>query len=132
MLRQFHRGYCRYDRQLVAPIFDRPDCFRADRIRLGDIDGSGTTDLVYVRQDGARVWHNDLPQKFETRTTLDIEGNTLEVRDARNNVAETNTFAPGGLQLKTHSVDAGARLALPNVLGNPLRAWDNRPCNLAA
>ncbi|MCY0993949.1 RHS repeat-associated core domain-containing protein [Nannocystis sp. ILAH1] len=69
---------------------------------------------------------NDVPQKFETRTKLDIEGNTLEVKDARNNVAETNTFAPGGLQLKTHSVDAGTRLALPNVLGNPLRAWDNR------
>ncbi|WP_434422040.1 SpvB/TcaC N-terminal domain-containing protein [Nannocystis pusilla] len=69
---------------------------------------------------------NDDPQKFETRTTLDIEGNTLVVEDARGNTAETNTFAPGGLQLKTLSVDAGTRLALPNALGNPLRAWDNR------
>ncbi|MDC0721963.1 SpvB/TcaC N-terminal domain-containing protein [Nannocystis bainbridge] len=69
---------------------------------------------------------NDDPLKFETRTNLDIEGNTLEVEDARGNTAETNTFAPGGLQLKTHSLDAGTRLALPNALGAPLRAWDSR------
>ncbi|MCY1056207.1 SpvB/TcaC N-terminal domain-containing protein [Nannocystis sp. SCPEA4] len=65
-------------------------------------------------------------ETFETSTTLDIEGNTLSVTDARNNTAEENLFAPGGLQLRTHSVDAGTRLALPNALGNPLRAWDNR------
>ena len=49
----------------------------------------------------------------------------LPETNIRKTIAETNTF-PDGLQLKTHSVDAGTRLALPNALGNPLRAWDNR------
>ncbi|MCY1012048.1 RHS repeat-associated core domain-containing protein [Nannocystis pusilla] len=61
-----------------------------------------------------------------TRVTLDIEGNNLVVTDANENTAETNTFAPGGLQLKTESQDAGTRWALPNALGAPLRAWDSR------
>ena len=66
------------------------------------------------------------PLLFETRLALDVEGNTLEVTDARGNTAAQTTYAPGGLQLYTDSPDAGARWALPNALGAPLRAWDER------
>jgi RHS repeat-associated protein len=60
-----------------------------------------------------------------TSVALDIEGNSLVVTDANGNTAETNTFAPDGLQLKTSSQDAGTRWALPDALGAPLRAWDS-------
>ncbi|MEV7026813.1 SpvB/TcaC N-terminal domain-containing protein, partial [Kitasatospora sp. NPDC093558] len=38
--------------------FDRPDQFDPKRIRLADIDGSGTTDLIYLHQDGVRLYFN--------------------------------------------------------------------------
>lgn len=77
------------------------------------------------------IAHNGLdglaqPILFETHVTLDIEGNPLKVRDALGIITEIDTFAPGGLQLKTESPDAGDRWALPNALGNPLRHWDSR------
>ena len=76
------------------------------------------------------IAHNGLdgvdPILFETHVKLDIEGNPLVITDANGIETETNEFAPGGLQLHTLSPDAGARWALPNALGNPLRAWDSR------
>jgi hypothetical protein len=67
-------GYGRFGRQIGmrgAPVFDRPDRFRTDRVRLGDIDGSGTTDIVYVREDGARTWRNQAGNSFSAAVHLD-------------------------------------------------------------
>lgn len=77
------------------------------------------------------IAHNGLdglaqPILFVIHVTLDIEGNPLVVTDALGIATETDTFAPGGLQLKTSSPDAGDRWALPNALGNPFRHWDSR------
>lgn len=41
-----------------APNMAPSDLFSPDRIRLADIDGSGTTDLLYVGGDGVHVWLN--------------------------------------------------------------------------
>lgn len=41
-----------------APWFDNPDQFNPVRIRLADIDGSGTTDIIYVHRDGVRLYFN--------------------------------------------------------------------------
>jgi hypothetical protein len=38
-----------------APWFDRPDQFNQQRVRLADIDGSGTTDILYLGRDGIRL-----------------------------------------------------------------------------
>ena len=35
-----------------APWFDTPDQFDQKRIRLADIDGSGVTDIIYLKDDG--------------------------------------------------------------------------------
>ncbi|HLG55465.1 MAG TPA: SpvB/TcaC N-terminal domain-containing protein [Vicinamibacterales bacterium] len=54
-------GYGRFGKQIVmdgSPWFDHPDQFDQRRIRLADIDGSGTTDLIYLGRDGARLWFN--------------------------------------------------------------------------
>jgi RHS repeat-associated protein len=41
-----------------GPRFDHPDQFDPARIRLADIDGTGTTDLIYLHRDGPRLYFN--------------------------------------------------------------------------
>lgn len=41
-----------------APRFDHPDQFDQRRIRLADIDGSGTTDILYLHRDGVQLYFN--------------------------------------------------------------------------
>jgi RHS repeat-associated protein len=54
-------GHGRFGRKVTmdnAPQFDRPDRFSQGRVRLIDVDGSGTTDVVYLGADGVRVYFN--------------------------------------------------------------------------
>lgn len=41
-----------------APAFDPPGIFDRRRLLLADIDGSGTSDLIYLAEDGARIHFN--------------------------------------------------------------------------
>ncbi len=65
-------------------------------------------------------------QTVSTRTILDIQGNVLEVIDGRGNTAETRTYGMLGQALQTQSVDAGDRRMVADVLGAPLRLFDDR------
>lgn len=47
-----------------APWFDHPDQFDPKYLRLADIDGSGTTDLIYLGKDLFRVWLNQSGNAF--------------------------------------------------------------------
>ena len=54
-------GYGRFSAKMSmehAPTFDQPDQFNPTYIRLADIDGSGTTDIVYLGEKEFRVWMN--------------------------------------------------------------------------
>ncbi len=54
-------GYGRFGAKVTmdnAPWFDHPDQFDQQRIRLADIDGSGTTDILYLHGDGVRLYFN--------------------------------------------------------------------------
>jgi RHS repeat-associated protein len=54
-------GYGRFGAKVTmdhAPQFDHPDQFDHKRIRLADIDGTGTTDLIYLHRDGIRLYFN--------------------------------------------------------------------------
>lgn len=54
-------GYGRFGAPVVmsdAPLFDTPDRFDPRNLHLADVDGSGTTDLLYVSPDGVRLWYN--------------------------------------------------------------------------
>ena len=62
----------------------------------------------------------------ETRTVLDIQGNALEVIDARGNTAEEREYGMAGQALLVDSEDAGERRSLADVVGNPLRGFDER------
>src|SRR5437764_12526214 len=54
-------GYGRFGAKVTmdnSPWFDNPDQFDQKRIRLADIDGSGTTDIIYVHRDAVRLYFN--------------------------------------------------------------------------
>ena len=56
-----NRGYGRFGAKVTmdnSPWFDNSDQFNQQRIRLADIDGSGTNDIVYVSRDGVRLYFN--------------------------------------------------------------------------
>ncbi len=41
-----------------APVFDHPDSFNPAYLRLADIDGSGTTDIIYLGKNRFSCWKN--------------------------------------------------------------------------
>ena len=54
-------GYGRFGAKVTmdnAPWFDHPDQFDQRRVRLADIDGSGTNDIIYLARDGVRLYFN--------------------------------------------------------------------------
>lgn len=42
----------------LAPWFDTPEHFDTNRIKMADIDGTGTTDIVYLHSEGVRLYFN--------------------------------------------------------------------------
>jgi RHS repeat-associated protein len=54
-------GYGRFGAKVSmdnAPRFDHPDAFDPRRIRVADIDGTGTNDIIYLHRDGVRLYFN--------------------------------------------------------------------------
>ena len=54
-------GYGRFGAKVTmdnAPWFDTPDQFDQRRVRLADLDGSGTNDIIYLHRDGVRLYFN--------------------------------------------------------------------------
>ena len=54
-------GYGRFGAKVAMdspPLFDAPDAFNPAYVRLGDISGSGTTDIVYLGKHKASCWLN--------------------------------------------------------------------------
>jgi len=73
-----------------SPVLDYADQFDPRRIRLADVDGSGTTDVIYLGADGVRIYFNQsgngwsaarsLPQlpitgPLDAVTVVDLLGN---------------------------------------------------------
>ena len=67
-------GYGRFGAKVTmdnAPWFDHPDQFDQRRIRLADIDGSGTTDIIYLGRDGVRLYFNQSATAGAQRAALE-------------------------------------------------------------
>jgi RHS repeat-associated protein len=66
-------GYGRFGPKITmdgAPLFDSPDAFDQRRVRLADIDGSGTTDIIYLHRDGVRIYFNQSGNRLSTARRL--------------------------------------------------------------
>ncbi len=67
-------GYGRFGAKVTmdgAPVFDHPDEFRQSGVRLADIDGSGTNDLIYIGRDGVRLFFNEAGNSWTTAHLID-------------------------------------------------------------
>jgi RHS repeat-associated protein len=53
-----------------SPWFDAPDIFDQRRIVLADIDGSGTTDILYLSQAGVQVYFNQSGNSWSAKQIL--------------------------------------------------------------
>ncbi|MDP2619118.1 MAG: toxin TcdB middle/C-terminal domain-containing protein [Hyphomicrobiales bacterium] len=68
-------GYARFGAKVTmdnAPYFDNPDQFDHSRIRLADIDGSGTTDIIYLHRDGVRLYFNQSGNSWSASQALRV------------------------------------------------------------
>ncbi|MEG3918508.1 SpvB/TcaC N-terminal domain-containing protein [Microcoleus sp. T3_A4] len=66
-------GYGRFGAKVTmdnAPRFDAPDIFNQQRILLADIDGSGTTDILYLSGKGVQVYFNQSGNGWAAKRTL--------------------------------------------------------------
>lgn len=54
-------GYAKFGAKVSmgnAPVFDTPDHFNPQYLKLADLDGSGTTDIVYLGNDTFKIYFN--------------------------------------------------------------------------
>jgi RHS repeat-associated protein len=66
-------GYGRFGARVTmdqAPWFDTPDIFDGRRIRLADIDGSGTADIIYIAGSAVHLYFNQSGNGWGSRRTL--------------------------------------------------------------
>jgi len=73
-----------------------------------------------------QIENNGTANLYNTITEHDIEGNLRSVTDARNNVVMSYKYDMLGNMVYQNSMDAGKRWLLHNIVGNPLRNWDER------
>ena len=68
-------GYARFGAKVTmdnAPWFEQPNQFDHKRIRLADIDGSGTTDIIYLHGDGVRLYFNQSGNSWSMPQVLKV------------------------------------------------------------
>jgi len=66
-------GYGRFGAKVTmdkSPLFDNPDQFNQQRIRLADIDGSGTTDIIYLGRNAIHIFFNQSGNSWSEVRTL--------------------------------------------------------------
>ncbi|WP_334513294.1 SpvB/TcaC N-terminal domain-containing protein [Bradyrhizobium sp. AZCC 1693] len=78
--------------------FDRSELFSASRIRLLDIDGTGSTDLAYLGANGLRCWRNQSGNGFSRPVTIPFppvdDPGAVSVVDLLANGTSCLVFAP--------------------------------------
>jgi RHS repeat-associated protein len=68
-------GYGRFGAKVTmdnAPWFDHQDQFDQKRVRLADIDGSGTTDIIFLHRDGVRLYFNQSGNSWSQPRMLNV------------------------------------------------------------
>ncbi|MFF3871893.1 SpvB/TcaC N-terminal domain-containing protein [Streptomyces sp. NPDC001978] len=87
-------GYGRFGAKVTmdgSPWFDNPDQFDHKSILLADIDGSGTTDIIYVHRDGVRLYFNQSGNGWSQPQVLKV----LPGIDDMTNIVPTDLLGNG-------------------------------------
>jgi RHS repeat-associated protein len=95
----------------------------ADTPTVAHFDTLGRTFLT-LADNGKDA--NGNPQKFRTRTVLDIEGNQREVIDAKDRIVMRYDYDMLGTHIHQASMEAGERWMLNDATGKPIRVWNSR------
>lgn len=112
-------GYGRFGAKVTmdhAPHFDNPDQFDHKRIRLADIDGTGTTDIIYLHRDGVRLYFNQSGNGWSEPQVL----NLFPRMDDLVNIAPTDLLGNGTACLIWSSLlpgDAWRPMRYVNLMG---------------
>lgn len=70
-----NQGYGRFGAKVSMdnpPLFDHPELFDPKRLLLADIDGSGTTDLIYLHAEGVRLYFNQAGNGWSAAVPLKV------------------------------------------------------------
>jgi RHS repeat-associated protein len=87
-------GYGRFGKRVRmddAPYLDHPDQFDRRRLHLADIDGTGTTDLIYFSDDKVEYWPNQSGNSWGEKVTIQHHFPT----DDLSQVSVTDLFGNG-------------------------------------
>ena len=106
-------GYGRFGPKVTmenTPVFDEPEQFDPKRLRLADIDGSGTTDLIYLHRDGVRLYFNQSGNGWSDPRRL----NAFPPADDLASVAPVDLLGNGTICLTWAST-------MPGVARRPMR-----------
>lgn len=124
-------GYGRFGPKVVmdkAPRFDDDTGFSPRRILLADIDGTGTTDILYLHPAGVRLWFNESGNTWSASTVLP----GYPALDDHTHVTVTDLKGQGTACLlwsSPHGADAGRQMRYVDLMGGTkphlLTASDN-------
>lgn len=67
-------GYGRFGAKVsmdFAPVFDTPDLFNPSYIHLGDVSGTGATDILYLGKNKFRAWLNQSGNAWSEEQAID-------------------------------------------------------------
>lgn len=90
------------------------------------LDSLGRPFLTMAHHKSQRSGESIEENFYYTRTALDIEGNAKSITDANGHVVMTWKYNMLGNICFQHSMDAGDRWMLADVMGKPLQLWDSR------
>ncbi len=110
-------GYGRFGARVSmdgAPRFDAPDLFEPARLRLADVDGSGTTDLIYLGRHETRFWINQAGNGWSDAVALGVG---FPAHDQLSSVEVADLMGSGTSCLVWST-------ALPHLASSPLRFLD--------
>src|SRR5262249_2261979 len=96
---------------------DRQEHFDQKRIRLADIDGSGTTDILYLHGDGVRLYFNQSGNSWSQPQVL----NVFPPVDDLVNILPVDLLGNGTACLVWSSsspADAGRAMRYVNLIGD--------------
>lgn len=79
-------GYGKFGAKIVmdnAPVIDTTDQFHQKKIRLTDVNGTGTTDIIYLSNKGVKIWFNYAGNAWSNEHVLSVFPDTNNITDVQ-------------------------------------------------
>ena len=110
-------GYGKFGAKVTmsnAPVLDTPESFNPRYVKLADLDGSGTTDLIYLGKDSFRIYFNQAGNRWsETNLVNGVNNLPFPKTDEYSSVTIIDLLGNGTGCIVWSS-------PLPQYSGNPL------------